>query len=82
MKIDKEKLNTLLEKVFSVEENDIGCGACGKEMDAFVDLHIAGKDAAASLPLVRAHLDQCRDCREEFEALLAILENYPHEAKP
>jgi len=82
MKIDKEKLNKLLEKVFSVDEKDIGCGACMDELDQFVDLHLAGKDAAASLPLVRAHLDQCRDCREEFEALLAILENFPNVVNP
>jgi len=35
---------------------------------------LAGKDAAKALPLVQEHLLHCRDCREEFEALLDALQ--------
>ncbi|MCH7639743.1 MAG: hypothetical protein IH855_09810 [Bacteroidetes bacterium] len=31
------------------------------------------KSAEEALPLVQLHLDGCRDCREEFEALLDML---------
>jgi hypothetical protein len=42
-------------------------------MDQFVDLTLAGKDAAEAMPLVQDHLNRCGDCREEFEALLAAV---------
>jgi hypothetical protein len=34
---------------------------------------LAGKNAAEAMPLVQDHLERCRDCREEFKALLAAL---------
>ena len=34
---------------------------------------LEGKSAEKALPLVQLHLDGCRDCREEFEALLEVL---------
>ncbi len=42
-------------------------------MDRFVETDLAGLDAAEAMPLVQDHLDKCRDCREEFEALLRAL---------
>jgi predicted anti-sigma-YlaC factor YlaD len=42
-------------------------------LDRFVEMKLAGKDAAAAMPLVHDHLERCRDCREEFEALLEVL---------
>jgi hypothetical protein len=34
---------------------------------------LAGQDAAQAMPLVDHHLGRCRDCREEFDALLSAL---------
>ncbi|MCH7638877.1 MAG: hypothetical protein IH855_05380 [Bacteroidetes bacterium] len=34
---------------------------------------LAGKAAGKALPLVQLHLEGCRDCGEEFEALLDVL---------
>ncbi|MDY6874803.1 MAG: hypothetical protein SWK90_01170 [Chloroflexota bacterium] len=42
-------------------------------MDRFVEIMLVGKNVAAAMPLVQDHLQRCRDCREEFEALLAML---------
>ena len=42
-------------------------------MDRFVEMELAGKDAAEAMPLVQDHLERCWPCREEFEALLAAL---------
>ena len=77
MKIKPEELSTLVRKILNIKEEDIGCSACLEELDLYVELHLSGKNAAETLPLVKNHLDQCRDCREEFEILLQILENYP-----
>ncbi|MCP4537903.1 MAG: hypothetical protein GY832_12230 [Chloroflexi bacterium] len=39
----------------------------------FVEMTLAGKDVAEAMPLEEDHLRCCRDCRKEFEALLAVL---------
>ena len=35
---------------------------------------IRGEDAGHLMPLVQQHLDLCAECREEYEALLRVLE--------
>jgi len=54
--------------------DEIGCDECFQEVDRFVELQLAGMDAAHAMPLVQAHLDRCPDCREEYEALLHAME--------
>ena len=54
--------------------DEIGCDECFQEVDRFVELQLAGLDAAQAMPLVQAHLDRCPDCREEYEALLHAIE--------
>jgi predicted anti-sigma-YlaC factor YlaD len=33
-----------------------------------------GEDASQFMPLVQKHLNMCPDCREEYEALLKMME--------
>ena len=77
MKVEAGKLNSLLRNIFNTSEEDIGCEKCMQLIDRFVDLHIADKDPEEALPLVQAHLEECTDCREEFEILLQVLKDYP-----
>lgn len=52
---------------------EIGCDACFEELDRFVDLELAGRDADAAVPGLRAHLEGCPACREEYESLQALV---------
>ena len=54
------------------DASDIGCDACFDELDRFVELELAGEDADAAIPGLRAHLAGCPACREEHESLLAL----------
>ena len=71
--IDPDMMKGMVRGILSTREDEIGCDECCEQLDRFVDLVLAGKDAARALPLVQDHLDRCPDCREEFEALLAAL---------
>ncbi len=73
MKLTRTVIEAILSAVFSTQPAEIGCDECYEELDRFVEMELAGKEAATALPLVQAHLDRCRDCREEYEALLEIL---------
>ena len=74
MKLDPDRLKEMARGIASTRPDEIGCDECFEQMDQFVDLTLAGKNAAEALPLVQDHLDRCGNCREEFEALLAALE--------
>jgi hypothetical protein len=51
---------------------EVGCDACFEELDRYVELELAGADADAAIPGLRAHLAGCPACREEHESLLAL----------
>jgi len=63
----------MVQMIAGTRPDEIGCDECFEQLDRFAELVLAGKSAAAALPLVQDHLNRCRDCREEFEALLAAL---------
>ena len=52
---------------------EVGCDACFDELDRYVELELAGEDADAAIPGLRAHLAGCPACREEYESLLALV---------
>jgi len=48
------------------------CDVCFEELDRYVELELAGNDADAAIPGLRAHLDGCPACREEHASLRAL----------
>ena len=48
---------------------EVTCDECFELLDEYVDLELAGEDAAARLPGMRSHFDGCPACREDYESL-------------
>ena len=67
------QLLAMVEAIFSAHEDEINCEDCDRAMPYLADLIEAGEDPTLLLPAVQEHLNHCRDCREEFEALLIIV---------
>jgi hypothetical protein len=52
---------------------ELTCEECFEQLDAYVE-HVLGERAAdARVPGMRAHLEGCPACREDYESLLAFL---------
>jgi len=66
-------LKQMIRAVITTRPDEIGCDECFEQLDRFVEMRLAGKNAAEAMPLVQDHLERCRNCREEFEALLTVL---------
>ncbi len=73
VKLESHKLKELVRGIATARLDEIACDECFEQLDCFVEMTLAGRDAIEAMPLVQDHLDRCRDCREEFEALLAAL---------
>ncbi len=71
--LDRDQLSNLVRLIITTRPDEIGCDECLEQVDRFVEMKLADLDAAEAMPLVQDHLDKCRDCREEFEALLRAL---------
>jgi hypothetical protein len=63
---------TILRGLLGPAGPEVGCDTCFEELDRFVELELAGEDAEAAIPGLRAHLEGCPACREEHESLLAL----------
>lgn len=74
MKLEPATLKRMVRNVLTTGPDEIGCDECFEQLDLFVEMKLAGKNVAEAMPLVQDHLERCRDCREEFEALLTALQ--------
>ena len=72
-RLDPAMLQEMARGIMSTRPDEIGCEECFAEIDQFVELTLAGKNAAEAMPLVQDHLDRCHNCREEYQALLEAL---------
>jgi hypothetical protein len=73
MELDGTTLKRMVRNILTTRPDEIGCDECFEQLDRFVEMELAGRNAAEAMPLVQDHLERCTDCREEFEALLAAL---------
>jgi hypothetical protein len=71
--IESKQIKRLVRNVLTTRPDEIGCEECLARMDRFVEMELEGKDPAQAMPLVQHHLERCRDCHEEFEALMTVL---------
>lgn len=58
-----------LARVLGLEEPELSCEECFAQLDRYVELSLAGGPADREVPGMRAHLDGCPACAEEFRSL-------------
>ena len=58
---------------------ELTCEQCFEQLDRYVELELAGRDADAAVVGMRAHLEGCPACHEDRESLAALLRS---EAEP
>jgi hypothetical protein len=66
-------LEPALGRLLGPAEPEVGCDACFEQLDGYVELELAGRDADAAFPGLRAHLQGCPACREEHDSLVALV---------
>lgn len=59
----------LIKRLLGPAEAQVTCEECFSVLDEYVDLELAGEDAAARLPGMRAHLEGCPACHEDHQSL-------------
>ena len=62
----------LLGALLGPEGPELTCEECFDKLDRYVELELAGADADANVPGMRAHLEGCPACLEDFVSLLAF----------
>ena len=62
-----------LDRFLRTDPRDVGCEEAMAVLHIYVDLIVAGEDAAGRYPGVAAHLEACGPCAEDFTGLLAAV---------
>ena len=66
-------LDPTLKRLLGSDEPEIGCDECFAQLDRYVELELAGADPEGVVPGMRAHLNGCPACSEEYDSLVALL---------
>ena len=75
--MERSDLTDAVGRLLGPAELEIGCDECFELLDRYVELELAGADADAAVPGLRAHLSGCPACREEHESLRALVGGEP-----
>jgi len=67
--------DSLLARLTGPAGPEISCEECFEQLDRYVEAELAGSDADAAVPGMRAHLEGCSACAEDRESLHALLVN-------
>jgi predicted component of type VI protein secretion system len=76
-KFSPEALKMMVYQLEHTQETELSCDEVLALLDQFAEAHLRGEDVSRLMPLIQHHLEMCQDCREEFEALLRILQAEP-----
>ena len=72
-----EEFQKLLKMLENTQEVEFSCDDVYHLLDQYSEAFVQGNNAEQLMPLVEHHINICPDCREEFEALLRVLQASP-----
>jgi hypothetical protein len=68
-----DELDRLITLLVGPQGPEVTCEQCFDELDRYVDLQLANALPDREVPGMRAHLEGCPACEEDYESLLAFL---------
>jgi hypothetical protein len=75
MKLTPAQTIELTSLIRTVTEQDmLGCDGCFDLISEYAEVMRSGEKLGPAMIAVKAHIEQCRCCRYEYEALLIALE--------
>ena len=66
--MDRHTNDHTLKRLLGPAEPEVLCDECFERLDEYVDLELKGKPADERIPGLRAHLEGCPACREDYES--------------
>ena len=73
MKLNKDILKKIISKIPHTRKDEIGCDECFDKLHIFADMALDGKSPEIAMPLIKEHLENCGECRQEYQALLEAM---------
>jgi hypothetical protein len=72
--MDKRPDHDTLKRLLGPSEPELLCDECFERLDEYVELELEGAHAHEGIPGMRAHLEGCPACREDYESLRELVQ--------
>ena len=73
MQLSYQQITTLIELTVTTKDDSLVWYGCLELMDQFAQAQLDGTTIPKALECVRIHLEQCKCCKDEYEALMIAL---------
>ena len=73
MPLPRSEIRKLLEMIAATRERELSCDECLDGLASYVETELSGRSPARAHAEIRAHLEQCGECLEEHDTLLAAV---------
>jgi hypothetical protein len=72
--MDRRTNDNTLKRLFGPAEPEVLCDECFERLDEYVELELQGEPADERIPGLRAHLEGCPACHEDYESLRDLVQ--------
>ena len=73
--MDKPTNDKILKRLLGPADPELLCDECFEKLDQYVELEFRGREADARIPGMRAHLEGCPACHEDYESLRDLVQS-------
>jgi hypothetical protein len=71
----KHRNDDKLKRLLGPPDPELLCDECFERIDEYVELELRGAEANDRIPGMRAHLEGCPACREEYDSLRDLVQS-------
>jgi hypothetical protein len=76
--MDKHMHDDTLKRLLGPAGPELLCDECFEKLDEYVELELRGEDAHGRVPGMRAHLEGCPACHEDYDSLRQLVQSEPN----
>ena len=73
--MDRLTNDDTLKRLLGLAEPELLCDECFEKLDEYVELELRGAPADERIPGMRAHLEGCPACHEDYDSLRELVQS-------
>ena len=73
--MDRSTDDNTLKRILGPAEPELLCDECFEKLDEYVELELQGAPADERIPGMRAHLQGCPACHEDYDSLRELVQS-------
>ena len=74
--MDKQPPDNTVKRLLGPAGPELLCDECFEKLDEYVELELQGAPADDRIPGMRAHLEGCPACHEDYDSLRALVRGH------